>query len=73
MRSRTHTDITCSTCGRLLGEVERVETGLRLVPQEGPQLLRHSEGRLYCARCGGRAVFDARLLQAPGAVALTTL
>jgi hypothetical protein len=73
MRSRTHTDINCSTCGRLLGEIERLENGLRLLPLESPSLLRHNEGRLFCARCGGRAVFDARMLQAPSSVAVATL
>ncbi|MBI2760939.1 MAG: hypothetical protein HYX51_05885 [Chloroflexi bacterium] len=73
MRSRTHTDINCSDCGRLLGEVERIETGLRLSPIDSPSLLRHNEGRLFCGRCGGRAVFDARMLQPPSAFVMATL
>ncbi len=52
-------EITCLACGRALGEVERTDSHVRLIPApESPssaQLLRKDGTGMICGRCGGRA------------------
>lgn len=52
-------EITCLSCGRALGEVERIDSHVRLIPApdspSSAELLSKEGTGMICGRCGGRA------------------